>query len=86
MTYVPTKADRAAIAVADKEFNGFMKPFFYSGSDIEEQIIHAGLDYEADKVYCRLSAPGYMDQTDLSGPYDNAVEAAQSLIDLYGEA
>lgn len=34
-------------------------------------------------VFCRLSAPGYMDCTEWSGPFDTEVEARLYLADTY---
>jgi hypothetical protein len=36
-----------------------------------------------DKVFCRLQAPGYLDATDWSGPFDTLVEARASIRDDY---
>ena len=63
----------------------FMKPRAYRGRDIEEAVIESGLDYEEDGIYCRLSADGYMDCTDWYGPFESMEEAAQCLIDIYGD-
>lgn len=65
--------------------DSFMQPQCYRGSDIEEAVIDAGLDYEEDGIYCRLSASGYLDCTDWHGPFKTIEEAAQCLVDLYGE-
>ena len=43
-------------------------------------------DAPVDKAtgwWSRLSAPGYMDCTDWSGPYDTRAEAKAALVDLY---
>lgn len=65
--------------------DSFMKPECYRGEDIQLEIMEAGLDLEDDKVYCRLSASGYLDCTDWSGPYNTTEEAAQALLSLYFE-
>lgn len=65
--------------------DSFMKPECYRGSDIEEAILEAGLDCEADGIYCRLSASGYLDCTDWHGPFETVADAAQCLIDTYGD-
>lgn len=75
-----------AIQTMRETFRGsFMQPQCYRGSDIEEAILEAGLDCEADGIYCRLSASGYLDCTDWHGPFKTIEEAAQCLVDLYGE-
>ena len=61
----------------------FLKPQCFKGGDIQEAIMEAGLDLEDDKVYARLSANGYLDCTDWSGPYDSVEEAAEGLLSLY---
>ena len=61
----------------------FMQPKFYMGEDIELELMHADMDVEGDKFYCRLSADGYLDCTDWHGPFDTIDEAAQALIDTY---
>lgn len=35
--------------------------------------------------FCRLSAPGYMDCTDWSGPYESEEEAAQELLSMFAD-
>ena len=64
----------------------FMKPQCHRGADIQEAIMDAGLDLEDDAFYCRLSANGYLDCTDWSGPHATIEEAAQALLDLYEDA
>lgn len=65
--------------------DSFMQPEAFIGADIEEALIEEGLDYEADKYYARLSASGYLDCTEFSGPFDTLEDAAQFLIETYGE-
>ena len=49
------------------------------------QAREAGI-YDVKKGwFARLSAPGYMDATDWSGPFNSEKEAKQYLIDTYGE-
>ena len=75
-----------AIQTMRETFRGsFMQPQCYRGSDIEEAILEAGLDCETDGIYCRLSASGYLDCTDWHGPFATIDEAAQCLIDTYGD-
>jgi len=33
--------------------------------------------------FCRLSAPGYMDCTDWSGPYETENEAREAIVEMY---
>jgi hypothetical protein len=35
--------------------------------------------------FCRLSAPGYMDCTEWSGPYNTEQEADDALTEMYGD-
>ena len=65
--------------------DSFMQPQCYRGRDIQDEIMDAGLDCEDDGIYCRLSANGFLDCTDWSGPFASIEEAAQCLIDLYGD-
>lgn len=75
-----------AIEIMRETFrDSFMQPECYVGADIEYQLMESGLDVESDKYYCRLSARGYLDCTDWSGPFDSIAESAQFLIDTYGE-
>ena len=75
-----------AIQTMREAFKGsFMQPECYRGRDIQEAIMEAGLDCEDNGIYCRLSASGYLDCTDWSGPFETIDEAAQCLIDLYGD-
>lgn len=36
-----------------------------------------------DKWFCRLSAPGYLDCTDWSGPFDSLGDAQAYIMELY---
>ena len=70
----------------NEEFSGqFMQPQAYRGIDIEEAILADGLDYEEDSYYCRLSADGYMDCTEWSGPFDSLEECAEHLLAMYAD-
>lgn len=64
--------------------DSFMKPKCYKGSDIQEALIEEGLDAEDDSYYGRLSADGYLDATEWTGPYETPEDVARALIDLYG--
>ncbi len=74
----------ARLNAASKDW--FMKPQCRLGGTIESEILEAGLDLEEDKYYCRLSASGYLDCTDWSGPYDSVEAAAQALLDMHEDA
>lgn len=65
--------------------DSFMQPECYSGGAIEYELIESGLDVDIDKFYCRLSASGYLDCTDWHGPFDSVDEAADHLMDMYGD-
>lgn len=64
--------------------DSFMKPKCYQGKDIQEALMEEGLDVEDDSYYGRLSADGYLDATEWTGPYDSPEAVARALIDLYG--
>ena len=36
-----------------------------------------------NKWFCHLTAPGYMDQTEWSGPYETEDEAREAIRDIY---
>jgi hypothetical protein len=70
----------------------FMKPQCFMGSDIQEELMHSGLDVEDDGFYGRLSANGYLsclelsnDCTDWSGPFSSVKETAEFLIETYAD-
>lgn len=42
-------------------------------------------DDAATGFYARLSAPGYLDCTDWSGPFDTEEEAIQAIYEMYGD-
>ena len=78
----------------------FMQPEFYQGEMIHivdkyGDEITVPIEYyseymgEIDEThnawYFRLSASGYMDCTDWSGPYDSELEAMEQCLILYGE-
>ena len=48
-------------------------------------LAESGLDLEEGAIYARLSASGFLDCTDWSGPFQSVEEAAQHLIETYGE-
>lgn len=45
----------------------------------------AGTELEKPGWYHRLSAPGYLDCTDWTGPFDCEEEANSDLCDMYGD-
>ena len=64
----------------------FLQPeaFRLDGST-EYALAESGLDLEEGAIYARLSASGFLDCTDWSGPFQSVEEAAQHLIETYGE-
>lgn len=76
-----TVFDEMKAAFADS----FMKPQCFIGGDIQMEIMEAGLDLDDEGYYCRLSASGYLDCTDWSGPFETLEESAQYLIDTYAD-
>jgi hypothetical protein len=48
-------------------------------------LAESGLDLEEGAIYARLSASGYLDCTEWSGPFETLEQAAQHLIDTYAE-
>ena len=65
--------------------DSFMRPQCYAGKDIEMDLMQSDMDVESDKVYCRLSADGFLDCTDWHGPFDTVEDAAFFLIETYAE-
>ena len=65
--------------------DSFMQPQCFTGADIENELMQADMDAEFDKYYCRLSASGFLDCTDWSGPFDSVAECAEHLIEMYGD-
>lgn len=62
---------------------GFMNP------DVQE-FLEGELETDdgepnAAGVYCRLSAPGYLDCTEWSGPFDTEEDAVADLLRTYGD-
>lgn len=81
-----TEENHELVAKCCEAFSdSFMKPKFYTGEEIEFMVMEEGLDLEDDGIYCRLSADGYMDCTDLSGPYATVKEAVDYIMETYGE-
>jgi hypothetical protein len=77
---------KTPMTLANEVFaDSFMKPHYYIGDQIQMEIMEAGLDLDDKGIYCRLSADGYMDCTDWSGPLEDIADAAQYLIDTYAE-
>ena len=66
--------------------DSFLQPeAFRLDASTEAELLESGLDLEDGAVYARLSAPGFLDCTDWSGPFQSVEDAAQYLIDTYGE-
>ena len=62
--------------------SGFMSPrfeYFTDPSEISEE------EYNGAGWYHRLSANGYMDCTDWTGPFDSELDAARDCINMYGD-
>jgi hypothetical protein len=69
---IPFYTQEAFVTVTDKHGESYSVPADYAGDapdDCEKEF------HPADKYWAHLSAPGYMDQTDWSGPYDTLREA-----------
>jgi len=64
--------------------DSFLKPeaFRLDGST-EYVLAESGLDLEDGAIYARLSAPGFLDCTEWSGPFDTVEAAGCYLIDTY---
>jgi len=66
--------------------DSFLQPeAFRLDASTEAELLESGLDLEDGAIYARLSAPGFLDCTDWSGPFQSVEDAAQYLIDTYGE-
>jgi hypothetical protein len=53
-----------------------------------EMRVDADGEFEATRVegwFCRLSAPGYMDCTEWSGPYETEQEANEAFDQMWGD-
>jgi hypothetical protein len=65
----------AIVSDASGEFEASFPAEFYSAKDHSED--HT-VEYE-EGWFCQLSAPGYMDQTDWSGPFATEEEAREEI-------
>jgi len=66
--------------------DSFMKPeAFRLDESTEYALAESGLDLEPGAIYARLSAPGFLDCTEWSGPFDTLDAAADELIRLYAD-
>lgn len=54
-------------------------------ADFEAELAESGVDLEEGAIYARLSASGFLDCTEWSGPFETLEQAAQHLIDTYAE-
>ena len=79
---MPSATERMGEAFADS----FLKPeAFRCDADTEFMLLESGLDVEHGAIYVRLSAPGFLDCTDWTGPFDTLDAAADELIRLYAD-
>ena len=60
--------------------DGFMQPDVqeFAWPDDDAEIAEAG-------IYYRLSAPGYLDCTDWSGPFETVEEAVADMLSMYAD-
>ena len=66
--------------------DSFMQPeAFKLDANTEAELAESGLDLEEGAIYARLSASGFLDCTEWSGPFETLEQAAQHLIDTYAE-
>lgn len=66
--------------------DSFMQPeAFKLDAHTEAELAESGLDLEEGAIYARLSASGFLDCTEWSGPFETLEQAAQHLIDTYAE-
>lgn len=78
---IPEYTDEDFVLMREGLFEDLLVP-----ASIEADMIHDGYAvYEryTAKFFCRLTAPGYMDCTDWSGPYDTLAEAREAIENMY---
>lgn len=64
--------------------DSFLKPeAFRLDASTEYALAESGLDLEDGAIYARLSASGFLDCTEWSGPFDTVEAAGRHLIDTY---
>jgi len=64
--------------------DSFLKPeAFRLDESTEYALAESGLDLEPGAIYARLSASGFLDCTEWSGPFDTVEAAGRHLIDTY---
>ena len=64
--------------------DSFLKPeAFRLDESTEYALAESGLDLEPGAIYARLSAPGFLDCTEWSGPFETIEAAGRYLIDTY---
>lgn len=68
----------------DYQEQQFMRPSIAYLSE-QDAIEYTGDDEAEPGYYGRLSAPGYLDCTDWTGPFNSPEEALEGLYDLYGD-
>lgn len=72
-----------AEAVWDALSEDFMAPVVQEMDDSDATDM--GDEYQGPGWYGRLSANGYMDCTDWTGPFDSVEKAIAELINMYGD-
>jgi hypothetical protein len=66
--------------------DSFLKPeAVRCDADTEFMLYESGLDLEDGAIYARLSASGFLDCTEWSGPFDSLDAAADELVRLYAD-
>lgn len=77
--------DRAEVIAGMNRLNkGFMVPELARLSEAEARE-YSGDDTAEAGIYARLSAPGYLDCTDWSGPFQTEAEAEADLVGMYDD-
>lgn len=71
----------------EKQNKAFMHPVatYFNLDDMAWMKKEQGLEDATPGWYCRLSAPGYLDCTDWSGPYESEADALLNLYNTYGD-
>jgi hypothetical protein len=78
---VPQYSQDDFIIVTDENGSGCALPAeYYSPSEHSKE---ATIEPVTDKWFYRLSAPGYLDCTEWTGPFDTIGEAKSDLVECY---